>query len=62
MHSLTILSLALRLRIIAESENLASLKEAGKAFVRRDVEARGVLTNAANRKNASETTKDQPRQ
>ena len=42
-----------------ESENLASLKEAGKAFVRQDVEARGVLTNAANRKNASETTKDQ---
>ena len=41
-----------------ESENLASLKEAGKAFIRQDVEARGVLTNAANRKNASETTKD----
>ena len=39
-----------------ESENLASLKEAGKAFVRQDVEARGVLKNAANRKNASETT------
>ena len=45
-----------------ESENLASLKEAGKAFVRRDVEARGVLTTPPTARTRLRLLRTRPRQ